>query len=333
MLKIILMKIIKFDLKFVFFFIFNNKLFEYFIVKNKLKQVRYLKETFNIDPSRSDDWAINFASSHGFSDIVKYLLTDNRVNPSNDTNYPIRKSSENGHLDVVKLLMKDNRVNPSDCYNQAILQASINNQFNVIDELLNDSRVDPSMNNSIVFVNCARNGKIKLIERLLTYYCVDPSTSQQEALITAIENNHLNIVEMFYNNPNFHFSMNKTKIIEMALCSDSIEMVAYLLSLEDISIENYDLTKLIYPNNLKKNNIYEMSKLLLNYNKCSFKKIPQYYRYNIHSNTCITECYEKNPKLLTLLLKNNEFVSIINKDTEDWQLIKPLLTKNKLDNF
>ena len=49
--------------------------------------------------------------------VVRELLKDPRVNPGLGSNEAVQLASAHGHTEIVKILMKDKRVDPSDACN------------------------------------------------------------------------------------------------------------------------------------------------------------------------------------------------------------------------
>ena len=134
------------------------------VQKNLVKVVELLLQYE--DPSSNNQFAIRYASEHGYVDMVKILLKDYRVDPSNDDNYAIRRASLNGHHEVVKLLLEDERVDPSAYNNEVIRLASANGHHEVVKLLLQDKRVDPSdLNNWAIHVASSyyRDNIVKLL--------------------------------------------------------------------------------------------------------------------------------------------------------------------------
>jgi ankyrin repeat protein len=87
-------------------------MFQYACSDQLTKIVRLLLKDSRIDPSKSDNYCINYASKNGHTKIVKILIKHPRVNPSDNHNYAIKQSCKYGHINIVKLLLKDDRVDP-----------------------------------------------------------------------------------------------------------------------------------------------------------------------------------------------------------------------------
>lgn len=117
------------------------------------------------DPSRGDSgeihseginyYTLTWASSWGFTEVVRGLLADSRVSPANDSQ-AIRWASFYGHTDVVRLLVVSSRraynlinnVAPQleERYlDEALVEASRAGYIEIIRLLMkNDSRVNPN---------------------------------------------------------------------------------------------------------------------------------------------------------------------------------------------
>jgi hypothetical protein len=93
-------------------------------------------------PGAADQFALRWASRHGYVEIVKLLLPDTRVDPSADNQYAIRHASRSGRVDVVKLLLADQRVDPSANNQFALRSAFQGGCVDVAKLLLSDPRVD-----------------------------------------------------------------------------------------------------------------------------------------------------------------------------------------------
>ena len=102
--------------------------FENAIQKNHIELVKILLNDKNVDPSDNYNFAIQYSSLNGLTDIVKLLLKDNRIDPSDKGNYAIYYSDSNGYIDIRELLWSNQRVkntlknNCPKLYNRLITQ-------------------------------------------------------------------------------------------------------------------------------------------------------------------------------------------------------------------
>lgn len=78
------------------------KAFKKAVIHDNYDKVDVLIESES--PSFENNWAIKYASEHGYLDIVRLLLTHPGVYPSVD-NYPVRMAVKNGYWDVVQVLL------------------------------------------------------------------------------------------------------------------------------------------------------------------------------------------------------------------------------------
>ena len=117
--------------------------FDNAVTSNDIVKATLLLTDTRVDPAMYDNEAIQFASKHGYIEIVQLLLADKRVDPTTFDNYAIRKASQNGHVEVVKLLLADSRVDPAENNNQAIGFASRRGHIKIVKLLLTDHRVNP----------------------------------------------------------------------------------------------------------------------------------------------------------------------------------------------
>lgn len=102
-----------------------------FVEQNNVENVKLLLNNKHIDPTTHGNFAIQFASSKGYTEMVCLLLNDNRTDPSDNQNFSIRFAFENKHFDIVNLLWKDQRVKNTlknhslDLYNNLIKKDQI----------------------------------------------------------------------------------------------------------------------------------------------------------------------------------------------------------------
>lgn len=142
------------------------------------------------------DWAIIYASTNGYADIVKMLLQYPYVDPTVGKNLPIRRAAENGHVEVVRLLLQDSRVDPAADYNYAIEYAVKNGHTEVVRLLLQDDRVDPEERVNSLIQYPATDGYTEIVRLLLQHPNVDPTANDNHAILFAVKNNHVDIVRL-----------------------------------------------------------------------------------------------------------------------------------------
>lgn len=144
-----------------------------------------------IDPSGSDNYAIQIACEEGYVGIVDLLLRDPRVDPNAGHHNPIFCAIKKGHIAVVRRLLQDPRLDPCRSNNYAIRCAVEYNHVAIVDLLLQDSRVEP--NSQVIIWACA-NGHLTTVDRLLKDERVDPGAQNNDALKLAIYYGRLAVV-------------------------------------------------------------------------------------------------------------------------------------------
>jgi hypothetical protein len=82
---------------------------------------------------------------YGHLAVLERLLQDERVDPSASNNFAIQWAAQFGHLAVVKRLLQDERVDPSADDNGAVRGAAQYGHLAVVDRLLDDDRVDAAI--------------------------------------------------------------------------------------------------------------------------------------------------------------------------------------------
>ena len=82
------------------------------------------------------NYYIKWASTKGYTTIVKYLLKSNEVDPSVSNDFSLNIAAKEGHLDIVKLLLNDKRVN-IDTSRQPIITSMDNHKYDITKYLLN----------------------------------------------------------------------------------------------------------------------------------------------------------------------------------------------------
>ena len=191
--------------------------------------VKLLLEDPRVDPSADNNFAIRWASQNGHTKVVKVLLDDPRVDPSVGNNASIRWASNNGHIEVVRLLLNDKRVDPSADDNWAIRYASQNGRVEVVKLLLDDPRVDPTVDNNYPIRYAAQNGYIKVVEVLLNDSRVDPSDYDNWAIKKASYYGHIKVVKILLDDPRVDPSFENNYAIRWASNNGYIEIVNLLL--------------------------------------------------------------------------------------------------------
>lgn len=106
---------------------------------NLFEQFFNLRE---VNPAYNNNFAICWASIHGYVKIIDWLLPDPRIDPSANNDKAICFSAANGHIEVVKRLLTNQKVNPSANDNYALGWASRNGHLEVVKLLLADPRLD-----------------------------------------------------------------------------------------------------------------------------------------------------------------------------------------------
>ncbi len=108
-----------------------------FVQENNIENVKLLLNNKNIDPCSHGNFAIQFASSKGYTEMVCLLISDNRTDPSDNQNFSIRFAFENKYFDTVNLLWKDQRVKNTlqkddiKLYNELIKKEQIKNKVEI----------------------------------------------------------------------------------------------------------------------------------------------------------------------------------------------------------
>ena len=86
------------------------------ISENITRSTKLLLADDRIDPSFNNNFAIQFASEHGRTDIVKLLLGDKRIDPAANNNYAIQHALENNHMEIFYLLKETYKNNAKENY-------------------------------------------------------------------------------------------------------------------------------------------------------------------------------------------------------------------------
>jgi ankyrin repeat protein len=120
-----------------------------------------------IDPGARDNYAIGFAATHGYVNLVKRLLQDDRVDPGVHNNYALRMASKHGYASIVKMLLQHPKVDPSlDPNNHALVYAAFAGHLDIVELFLSNPKVDAAM-----CISLARRGWFlhypEVVERLL----------------------------------------------------------------------------------------------------------------------------------------------------------------------
>jgi hypothetical protein len=123
---------------------------EYFrkaVIDNDIAFVKALltEPIFNLNLDKN--WAFNYASQNGYTDIIELFLKDKKINITNDNSWAIGLASKNGHVDTVKLLLKESKINPSYDDNCAIIDSYQNNHTIIVLLLWQDTRIKNTLKN------------------------------------------------------------------------------------------------------------------------------------------------------------------------------------------
>ena len=108
-----------------------------FVQENNIKKVKLLLNNKNIDPSSHGNFAIQFASLKGYTEMVGLLISNNRTDPSDNQNYSIRFAFKKEYFNIVNLLWKDQRVKDTlqkddiELYNELIKKDQIKNKVKI----------------------------------------------------------------------------------------------------------------------------------------------------------------------------------------------------------
>jgi len=77
---------------------------------NKIEAMKLLLQYKISDPTSNGNYAIKWASCHGYAEIVKLLLKDGRANPVTENNYCLTWAARRGKIETVETLLTDDRV-------------------------------------------------------------------------------------------------------------------------------------------------------------------------------------------------------------------------------
>lgn len=149
-----------------------------------------------IDPGDNEDFAIRWAASKGYSEIVSLLLFHPLVNPTSMNQLALTWAARNGHLQTILLLLKHPRVEAHQAGNFAIRRASQCGHVDVVKQLLSYPQVDPTAYNNDALRWAAANGYASVVELLLSCEGVDPAAGNNEALRYAAYSGHEDVVKL-----------------------------------------------------------------------------------------------------------------------------------------
>lgn len=181
--------------------------------KGHTEVVRLLLTSPRVDPSAGVNCAIRWASHNGHAEVVKLLLDNPRVNPGAMDNLAIQWASRIGHTEVVRLLLTSTRVDPSANFNYSIRHASLSGHVEVVKLLLDDPRVDPGY--TYLIQKASRAGRVEIVRLLLTHPKVDPIGNDNYAIRKAFKKAHDDVVELLLGDKRVATSISLTLLEEI----------------------------------------------------------------------------------------------------------------------
>lgn len=126
----------------------NNRSIWYASRYGHIDIVELLLNDVRVNLHVNDDIIMRWAIMGNYIDMVKLLLkydptddTRSKIDPGGYNNWAIRWASSHGYKEIVKLLMNDKRVSPSDNNNTAIINAYMNHYTEIVELLLTDKNV------------------------------------------------------------------------------------------------------------------------------------------------------------------------------------------------
>lgn len=140
------------------------------------------------------------ASETGDLEVVKRLLAHPRIDPSFSNNEALQFALECEHSEVVDCLLSDPRVDPSSLRRLGF--AISGDHWDGIMRLLKDPRYDPSVNcNELIQNVCKKANCYKVVQSLLHDPRVDPSAGQSRALCNAAAIDQWATVDLLLEDP------------------------------------------------------------------------------------------------------------------------------------
>lgn len=84
--------------------------FKEYVKNNDLKNLKFLIEEEDFDPSYLDNWAFEFSVFKSYSDIVEYLIKDERIDTTNQNCFAFFTALKNNDEKTLAVLLKDKKI-------------------------------------------------------------------------------------------------------------------------------------------------------------------------------------------------------------------------------
>jgi len=280
------------------------------------------------------NYYIKWASTKGYTTIVKYLLKSNEVDPSVSNDFSLNIAAKEGHLDIVKLLLNDKRVN-IDTSRQPIITSMDNHKYDITKYLLNKIyHRKKNINNTQYrrrgnfytdhfypinfkyFQYACNNGHIEIVEYLLTKSYLTLSFS----FLVDVYNHE--VFRVLLKDKRFNPDYDNNYILKTAVSRNQTEIVKVLLEdpRVDPTVDRYIILKRIIANK----NI-ELLKILLNDKRID----PSVFNNTLLKSIDNRLASSENKTIINLLLKDDRVLSKIS----DKKNIKELTIRNILPNY
>ena len=182
----------------------------------------------DVDPSVTNNLAIQHASAKGHTGVVSMLLKDDRVDPLSKG--CIVLAAENGHAGVVSLLLRDPRI-PEHLATSALLEASRNGHADVVAILLHDGKADPAYHQTYAFDEACRYGHVDVVVLLLRdprLFQSDKNTTNEIAL--AVRYGSTDVVQVLLEDGRFSPNVEDNAPLIMALMKRRVPILKLLLN-------------------------------------------------------------------------------------------------------
>jgi ankyrin repeat protein len=131
---------------------------------------------------------INIAAQSNHVHIVERLLQDSRLDPSKNNDFTLQWACLNGHTHIFDKLMQDKRVDLCKQGGRALLHACFQGHLEIVKKLLKKKKFFLPID-AIRFA--ARNGYVEVIKELLKYDYILHGFEE------AVKMGHLEVVELF----------------------------------------------------------------------------------------------------------------------------------------
>lgn len=141
--------------------------------------IKYLINTYNIDPSLNSNQAFNNAIITGHYNIVNYMLNDDRIEPEINNGIALRIAIQNKYTDIAKLLIEDNRFS-IDILDACLKIACVTDELDIIKCILNNNQVDPVGYNNKPIKIAIKLWNTKIINYLLSYETVRDNLQNED---------------------------------------------------------------------------------------------------------------------------------------------------------